>query len=231
MEDKLGRKLEKYDLILCIPIYSRMKDMKYALVIDEKYCYLDSNFGLIKQKVVYKVIPNEEEEIYRQKLIKAYESDIYALNNDNMEIELEPGGIYSGNTAKTYYIYLGELVIDFELFPITDKLGYDLQKLKEDYSKPTKWFIKINTSTAQGRDYYNKIINGEYKTLSEFLSTDYFYGTKGFSLMTTLKKNQFKRKIGTFNVDFFRKNRKHYKFNYNRNCYPYYNIDFEFHKV
>ena len=49
--------------------------------------------------------------------------------------------------------------------------------------------------------------------------------------MTTLKKNQFKRKIGTFNVDFFRKNRKHYKFNYNRNCYPYYNIDFEFHKV
>lgn len=232
MKDKLGRKLEKYDLILCIPIYSRMKDMKYAIVIDDNYCYLDSDFGLIKQKVVYKITPNEEEELYRQKLIKTYESDVYALNNGKMEIELEPGGIYSGNTAKVYYVYLGELIIDFKLISSGYNIDNDLKILRNLYSKPNKWFIKINTSTATGRDYYNKIINNEYKTLSELLQSDYFYTKNGFSLLTSLKRNQFKRKIGTFDVDFFKSKRKTYKFNY-KSPYSYYayDIDFIFNKV
>lgn len=227
VEDKLGRELKKYDLVLCIPIYSRMKDLKYALYIDDKYCYLDSDFGLIKQKVVYKVNPNDEEELYRQKLIQLYESDFYAKNNDNIEIQLQPGGLYSGNTAKVYYLYLGKLHIELDYHFSSYWKEYEYAELKSDYAVPKDYFIKVNTSTADGRRIYNLLLSENKIKLSDLLLSDVFYYKRGFSSLTTLKRKSFKREIKVCNLDFANKNIDNYSFNLLKSNYFYYKNDID----
>jgi hypothetical protein len=150
MKEYLDRKLNKYDLVLCNPYYWRFSSVTYGIVINDKTLYL--NAGIIKagSSHVYKINPNQEEEGIRQSLIQQYNH--YLQYGQNLVPEI--GGLYTCDTLKAYYLYLGEYCLHIRIVHSDIMMPYG----DMDFDRH-KLYIRFDmTKSATDRSFVENVI-------------------------------------------------------------------------
>lgn len=191
MKEKLDRPLNKYDLVLCLTLYSNLKDSQYALYIDDKTVYTKN--GIVEQRCVYKISNlTSEQEVIKNELLKSYK------NNSNELIplnSLKKGTFYCTSSDKIYYLYLGnwKLKIDTNITYLTNQ---------NMYNDNHHLFLSFKMDGSIKDIVFNAISSGsiDINIIERMIEADVYHESCELCNVIICDKPKFRRKMGSIDL-------------------------------
>lgn len=192
MKDLLNRTLNQYDIVIFIPFYARLNNMKYGIVIDSERIYIDT--GIIKEKNVYKINPTEEEEIIRRNMITSY-----LIYKEKPDIEsYEVGGLYRGETERCTYLYLGNYRLSLDI--VTER-DYFCKIPTRKYNRNSNLFIKLDSNISVDREFLTSLLKCGRINMDEFTWWNLQDYDGALCFIVSDRGTKMTRQIGKIKVD------------------------------